>query len=137
MNRIAIVLILILTVSCTYNSENRKLIEEIELIREQAVHIHDDVMERLGELNSLQKSLELILMDSLSKNSADEIANVITLLNEADKSMWDWMHNFDVAYANENDSITLEYYNRKLNEIEYIKSLFDSSMTRADKLSEN
>lgn len=137
MNHITIILTLILTVSCTNNSENRRLIKEIELSREQAVHIHDDVMERMGALNSLKKSLELELTNSLSMNNTDEIVDVITLLAEADKSMWDWMHNFNVAYANQNDSVTLEYYNRKLKEIGYVKSLFDTSMTRADKLSEN
>ena len=88
----------------------------------------------MSELNSIRKKLQLIVIDSTAIGSYYEISLAINELLKADKSMWDWMHNFDVTYTHENDSLTLSYYKNKLKEINDVELLFDSSMAGASKL---
>ncbi len=132
MKHVLIILILSLTVSCTNNTENSTLKSEIDLSRTQAVKIHDELMEKMGELNSLKKELEVMAADSGYIDRNAEIELFIHSIIVADKSMWDWMHNFNVAYADENDSVTLIYFEEKKKSIEHVKVLFDSAISSAN-----
>lgn len=134
MRKIVVFILLILTVSCNETKRNTEVEKEISLTRIHAVEVHDKLMKKMGELNSMRKKLQLIVMDSTAIGSYDEISLAINELLKADKSMWDWMHNFDVTYAHENDSLTLGYYKNKLKEINDVELLFDSSMAGASKL---
>lgn len=133
MKIINIIFILLLTASCTH-SNNDKVLGEIELTKSNAIELHDSLMADMGKLNLIKKRLKSRLENSDSV--IEKIENAILKVDKADKAMWDWMHNFDVAYSHQDDSITLHYYRAKLSDIKEVKEKFDSAFYKSNKLLE-
>ena len=129
-------LLLFLTVSCSYKSGKGAILERSEFKKTEAIKVHDELMAQMGELRSLEKKLLVVLLnnDSLDRNDSIEIA--IKRVEAADKSMWDWMHDFDVAYVADTDSLTFIYFDSKLESIQHVKMLFDSAIYKSLKLVE-
>jgi hypothetical protein len=129
-----IFLLLIITVSCTSKSDINNAQKRIEANRSTTIDIHDELMENMGDLRSLKKSLLIKKLDTALQFSNDQIELAIKGIDHADYTMWDWMHNFDVTYTHEDDSVTLKYYKAKLKSIEEVKMLFDSAIIKATKI---
>ena len=134
MKSLSIALLLIITVSCNNISTNETVLEQIELYKSDAIVVHDELMIQLGQLKLLKNKLQKMDSDSIFLDQRENIEFAIGTIDEADKSMWDWMHNFDVTYANEEDSVVLMYYESKLRSIEQVKLLFDSAISKANKM---
>ncbi|MEM9981856.1 MAG: hypothetical protein AAF734_05125, partial [Bacteroidota bacterium] len=88
---------LTLLVFSACDEQNSKL-EQQNALEEEVLAVHDSIMPRMGQLKALKKAFE----DSLASSAADSIANDqlkivfqnnLQVLEEADKAMWDWMHN--------------------------------------------
>lgn len=129
-----LVILLIVTVSCNSGSKNERLNNQIDLNKTEAIEVHDELMVDLGKLHELKKQLEKNDEDSIPLERSNAIKIAIKKIEIADKSMWDWMHNFDVSFQHQNDSITLKYYNDKLSGIKKVKELFDSAIWSGNKL---
>ena len=134
MKSLSIALLLIITVSCNNISTNETVLEQIELYKSDAIVVHDELMIQLGQLKLLKNKLQKMDNDSIFLDQHENIEFAIGTIDEADKSMWDWMHNFDVTYANEEDSVVLMYYESKLRSIEQVKLLFDSAISKGNKM---
>ena len=132
MNNIYVILLLVLTVACNKTSNSNEFASQIKKSKSDAITIHDELMTEMGNLNSLKKKLEIIAQDSLSEEIND-VKISITAIEKADKSMWDWMHNFDVTYAHDDDSITLEYYRSQLDDIKKVRQLFNEAFSQGEK----
>lgn len=130
------VILLIVTVSCNSGSNSERFNSQIELSKSEVLEVHDELMLDLGRLQALKKQLEKNDEDSILLERSNVIKVAIENIETADKSMWDWMHNFDGSYKHQNDSITLLYYQTKLNEIQHVKQLFDSAIYNGNTLAE-
>ncbi len=135
MKRILTISILFLTVSCSNISSNEQILKEIDFNKSEAIELHDELMAKMGELKSLKKQLNILVADSI-ENKNGEIELSVVKIEQADKSMWDWMHDFDIAYTNDNDSITLNYFEAKLESIRKVENLFDSAIYQSNQLIE-
>lgn len=127
-------LILSLTVSCGYQSQSKLLEKELHAKKEKNINLHDELMEKMSVLNSTKKLLQALREDSTFEGNQDDFIIAINALVESDKSMWDWMHNFDIAYKNENDSISLIYFEDKYKILQKIDTAFDASISEGEKL---
>ncbi len=129
---------LLLTVSCTNTSDNIKTNENIESQKQLILNIHDDLMLDMGELKNLTKALDVIVEDSVQGAKTQIIASVaIEHLQMADKAMWDWMHQFDIAFQGDKDSLTLNYFLHQYKLIKEVQVLFDESKVEAEELIPN
>lgn len=113
--------------SCVTNSNTSDYTSEIKNTKAKTIETHDLLMENMGRLRSLKK--QILTKDSLNLNSIELLAKI----DSADKSMWDWMHQFKVNYEAENDSLTLSYFEDKFNKINEVQLLFDSAIIRSER----
>lgn len=74
--------------SCT-DAENRSKVEEK---KKSVMEIHDIAMEKMSDMVKLKSKLKSKLNTDTS--NIDELKKVILDLEDADKLMWDWMHNY-------------------------------------------
>jgi len=69
--------------------------QAVEALEKEVMAIHDEVMPKMSQLESLTTSLQTELnkpeLDSMLRM---EIQNSITLLEAGDSLMWNWMHNY-------------------------------------------
>ncbi len=107
---------------------------DIETVKLQTIELHDKLMLDMGKLSEIKKSLEVIAKDSSDTIQLSNILNAINQLSSADKAMWDWMHNFDIAYQAEQDSLILIYFDLQLKKIQEVNSLFETSIFEGEKL---
>lgn len=76
----------------------------IEQAEKEVFVIHDEIMPQMGQLMEYKKTLsqEIMVIDSLLKIKAidslqkrkDQALSLSSLLEEADKGMMDWMHDY-------------------------------------------
>ena len=75
--------------TCKSNDPNQ--IEE-EITHEKLMEVHDEVMPKMGEINSLRNKLIKISKDnSINENDLAVVNEAIKYLEQADDSMMDWM----------------------------------------------
>ena len=134
MKKIFGVLLFVLAVSCSSTSSDEKIFQQIEIVKSDAIDIHDKLMIQMGDLKSRKKELGELL--KVSNDSTKKIELYIQSITDADQAMWDWMHNFNISYLESNDSLTLVYFEAKLKGIEEVKLLFDSAMSQSEELVE-
>lgn len=128
------ILVLVLTVACNNNSSSDEIASHVNSSKSDAIELHDEIMADMGKLNSLKKSLQSYKKNTSNENNKD-LSLAIESIEKADKSMWDWMHNFNATFIHEDDSITLLYYQSKLDEIKKVKKLFSIAFSEGKKFS--
>ncbi len=127
--------LLLLTISCTNTSRNSQTDEQIESQKQLILNIHDDLMPDMSEFKKLTKALNIIEGDSiLEENVRNSSSEAILNLQLADKAMWDWMHQFNIAFKDNNDSLTLTYYKHQYELIKEVEVLFEESRVEAEML---
>lgn len=91
----SIIILATLFLSCN-GGENQKL----EILQDEVMAIHDEVMPKMGEIMSLKEQLNtsLAAIDSTKANygaikvASDSLTNLLT---EADNNMMDWMDEYN------------------------------------------
>lgn len=69
--------------------------QEVENLEKEVMFIHDEVMPKMSQLESLRTSLEAELnTPELDSTLRLEIQSSIAKLQAGDSLMWDWMHNY-------------------------------------------
>ncbi len=135
MRKIILVLSLLnITIACSLNSKKNSYNIDIEKVKSQTIELHDKLMLDMGKLLKVKKTLEVMAKDSSDAAQLSNTLNAINQLYSADKAMWDWMHNFDIAYRVEQDSVTLLYFDSQLRMIQEVDSLFETSIAEGQKI---
>lgn len=112
-------------ISLLSSCENEK-VQEAKKLNQQIMVVHDEVMPKLGELNSLKQHVKQYSQITSPENAAlkDSLIQGILVLTEADEAMMNWMAQY-------------EYPNPKLNDEEILKYLTaqkDSVKQMSDKI---
>lgn len=115
--------------------------KEINALKETCIHIHDEVMPRMGEISELRTSLRewKRTVDGDTTDSlytlGETIWTHVILLDSADESMMEWMANYEPSYeeAHPADS-AIVYYTAQKAEIERVKTLMEKSINDAKNL---
>lgn len=72
-------------------------------MEEEVMYIHDDVMPKMSDIMKHKEKINELLTDSTWHESNPEyvvnLRNTLDKLNEAEKEMWDWMHNYSDVYG--------------------------------------
>lgn len=97
--------------------------------------IHDEVMPRMSEINSLAKSIQGITADStISAEVKSAGEKQLEVLSEADNAMWDWMYalrQLPELRASGNHEETMKYIGRETVRIADVKTLMLRSIEDA------
>ncbi len=135
MRLILISTVLFITFSCTPSNKPPNWREKIEFEKGKVLNLHDTLMLELKDVSKLLKSLDIAIKDStLDQKTIETYELAIDELVNADKKMWDWMHNFDIAYQADQDSTTLVYFKNQFIKIDSVRLLFESSISTGEEL---
>ncbi len=95
--------------------------------------VHDEVMARMPQLDSLAGLLKERINSAADSLQANEIRQALTALEVADQAMWDWMHGFDAtAIKALPDSLALARLRLERQRIDSVAGLFDSATAGAN-----
>lgn len=113
--------------SCNNESESKK---QYEQNFEEVLRIHDEVMPKMGELNTLSMQLKERI-DTSSKDS-HKYEEAITALEDAHDFMMDWMHDFSDDYVRNQPAL------EELSEEEFIEKNqgLQDEIVKANKMKE-
>ena len=123
-------LLLIVLFSCTDKKQE---------VIDKAIQIHDEVMPKMEDIMKLKDQLETNLHELEQDSTADsfEVDNytqVISDLNQAEKAMRDWMHDFDVNFEAETQEEILTYFEGQKKKIEMVSEITNSAIESANEL---
>jgi hypothetical protein len=97
--------------------------------------IHDEVMPRMSEINSLAKSVEAIIADgTLGAEIKTAAEQRLEALSQADNAMWDWMYalkQLPQLRQEGNHEETMKYIGRETVRIADVKTLMIQSIEDA------
>lgn len=117
MKNLLIILLLLSSCAQQEKKENTHEIDEIETSEayKETMTVHDEVMPKMDNIVQLKKQLK-VKIDSLSLGSNPDTASINALntqvveLENADKAMMDWMHQFDGSKKSDTTEAIIQYY---------------------------
>lgn len=104
--------LVVLTLAACSNEK----VDEVQLLKDEVIAIHDEVMPYMGELKSLKKELEhksdsLAQQDSLNyQNKINELNELAKKLDDAFEGMFVWMRQFKAPDADTDSEIAVAYF---------------------------
>lgn len=138
---VSIILLLLLGIgmitSCIESQESTATEDaEVEVLYEEVMYIHDDVMPKMGAINQYQEEIKVLLADEeilKDDEKHTQLKTMLTDLNDAEKAMWDWMHNFSDLYgqANTKDE-KLDYLSKEKEVISIVRDEMLTSIKNAE-----
>ncbi len=139
MKKIVTTLLIVCLISLS-SCKNEKKIEGPTQM-EQVMEIHDEVMPKMGTIGKLVGQLKP-MADSLGMESAE--AKAMKDLQEANKSMMDWMQEFgdkfdseEILDGKELSKEKVQLLNEEEEKIEAVKEAINSSIARAEEILKN
>jgi hypothetical protein len=136
MRTVIFILVLVLTISC---KENKK-VKEGPTQMEEVMMVHDEVMPKMGTLSKLVAELKT-KVDTTTSGKEYEVA--MKDLQEANKSMMDWMMGFGERFDSdeilEGKALTpekIEWLNEEEEKVNVLKEQINSSIEKAEALLE-
>lgn len=107
----------------TYEITSDPAIDQAKLY-DAVMNIHDDVMPKLADINKIKVSLVSRLKNNKNIDSATKkvIDDLITQMNDANKSMFDWMHAFKQKGSDVSHDDYMKYLNEEKVKISEVKT---------------
>lgn len=104
---------------------------ENEALYDEVMKIHDEGMEKMGEIHRLKKVLkERLAAQNTERKTALE--GVIAKLDSADKGMMDWMHNFDPVHDTDDKEAYREFLESELAKVTKVRQDIMEALERAN-----
>lgn len=130
------IIFLLLIASC----KEEKKVEEGSTQMEEVMAIHDEVMPKMGKLGNLVAQLKP-MADSLGAESPE--AKAMRDLQQANKSMMDWMRDFgdrfdsdEILEGKELSTEKKKWLDEEEEKVKEVKEQINSSITQAEALLE-
>lgn len=108
---------------------------EINLVKKEALDIHDEVMPKMGELRRTRKDL-MLQADTLMEVDSSRAQMLLEASDEiatANESMMDWMRNFEPEYEGTEEEI-LDYFTKQKVLIEEVREAMNESLEKGNKM---
>ena len=113
---------------------------DADRLQKEVEAIHDETMAKIGALRYYQDTLGTLLraMNTDSTGSyaeeAESFTMTLSVLNEADDAMMDWMRNYNPGNAEMSREERLKYLQSEKNKILEVQDKMDSAISRAESL---
>lgn len=106
---------------------------EDQLLHDKVMAIHDEVMPKMSDIHRLKKELRAEI-DSTQQEELESIARQLVLLNDADESMMDWMHELQIP---EERTAKIEYLEGQVPLIENVRDKMLTAIETSEELLED
>lgn len=107
-----------------------------DVLLEEVMKIHDDVMPKVKDIHRLKKQLEIQLTATNEGVDKKEIQAVYDQLEAADNSMWDWMKNYRQPDKDTPQEEIISYLKKEKVSISKVSKDMLSSIAAGEKLLE-
>lgn len=139
MKKIVTTLLIVCLISLNSCKNEKKMEGPTQM--EEVMNIHDEVMPKMGTIGKLVGQLKP-MADSLGMESAE--AKAMKDLQEANKSMMDWMQEFgnkfdpeEILEGKELSEEKMQLLDEEEEKIKAVKEAINSSIARAEELLKN
>ena len=106
---------------------------EDQLLHDKVMAIHDEVMPKMSDIHRLKKELRAEI-DSTQQEELESITRQLVLLNDADESMMDWMHELKIP---EERTAKIEYLEGQVPLIENVRDKMLAAIETSEELLED
>ena len=140
-NAIAFGSLWLLFAACTNDHQHQNSQSNYNELEEKVMAVHDEVMPKMGQMKVLKKQLGAA-KDSLArqKPANDSLIQIlqsrIEALEQADRAMWDWMHQYKVP-THEDDSAIVAYLEDEMKRVTEVKEKMLQSIEQGKSLSQS
>ena len=121
---------------CTKNSQQDHDCSSDECLKQRAydkvIAVHDKVMPRLAEISLLKEKIEAQIKVSDDSVVIADWRTLLVTLDNADKSMWDWMHQFNGDLADMSIDEAFAYLKQQQAKIDEVKEKVDGAIKQAE-----
>ena len=103
---------------------------------DQVMEIHDEVMPKMQDIYNLKKDIQDQITNTpgMVKEQKEEFQRMITKLDSAERSMMDWMHQFNLPDSLDNES-KREYLETEMEKIRKVRDLTNEALKEASAVS--
>jgi outer membrane murein-binding lipoprotein Lpp len=116
--------VLVLTVLTGCIDDKKK---EIDLLGEEVIKLHDEVMPMMDDLYQMRMQLQKKLTTLTTEEDSTKVLETIVVLQNAEEHMMNWMRNFNPGYEGANTEETIQYLLDQKNAIQVVSK----QMTKA------
>jgi hypothetical protein len=132
----------ILILLAFFQSCGNKQLEENKLLREKIIDIHDEVMPKMGQLKSLEKSAlqkaeELQNSESPDLAKVDSLKNLASKLNQAYEGMFVWMRQYSTEDGDQSSEQVKAYLDEQFLLVTKVNEDIKSALEDADVVIKN
>ncbi|WP_051287060.1 hypothetical protein [Algoriphagus mannitolivorans] len=125
--------------SLIFQSCGNSQIDANKKLREEVIAVHDEVMPKMGQLKSLEKS-SLQMAEDLANSSEPDSARIVALkelatqLDQAYESMFVWMRQYDVEDGEKTPEEVKAYLEEQMKKVSLVNQDIKSALEKADSL---
>jgi hypothetical protein len=113
---------------------NEQSLENNQL-REEIIAVHDQAMEKIGYMYELEIKLQTISQPEPAQKK--DVDDAVSRLQEANKLMFDWMHQYQTLAVDAEPERDNAYRNSQLLLIKEVQRLTNEAIQKAEKLLED
>jgi len=133
------ILFLILTSFLVVNGCGPKSPTENEILREEVIAVHDEVMPKMGKLKSLERKAlekvnELETEDPVDSVRVEEFKALAYDLSHAHDSMFDWMHQYEPVDGDQSEEELKEYLDNQMVLVSEVNVEMKKALAKAEDL---
>ncbi len=118
--------------------KEKKALENIKQMEEEAMVIHDEIMPEMDSLRQLRKQLEKKLKESTSGAQEEKLQRAINDLAVAEEKMMSWMNKWTKEYKPATDTLSLDLRKQKVDslylEVEKLREEWRKSLEKASSI---
>jgi len=108
---------------------------ENERIRKEIIRVHDEAMEKIGYMYELETELQTIGNHAGTPDKKQEVIELaIANLQRANRSMFDWMHQYQTLAVSKEISSDTQYRVEQLQKIEEVQLLTINAISAAEEI---
>lgn len=116
--------------------EQQDELQSWQVLEQEVMEIHDEVMPKMGDMNNMRKKLlEINASRELADSTRAAVIKTIQDLETADSLMWQWMYDYSRP-SGDSPADALQYLEKEKVRVTRVKDAINSSMAEASKLIE-
>ncbi|HCZ37371.1 MAG TPA: hypothetical protein DHV26_15730 [Cytophagales bacterium] len=104
-----------------------------QVLYDQVMDVHDEVMPQMDEIMKLKRSLQEQIANTpdMVVERKEQLEKIISNLDSASNSMMDWMHKFNPLPDSVDQELAREYLEGEMEKIRNVKTLMLESIDKA------
>lgn len=124
----------------TISSCGEKKKSQQDLLYDEVIAIHDEIMPKMGDIMKYKKLLtqrvNTLIDEGMEENAVtiEAVKKAVADLEVSHEEMMDWMHQFNPEFKDMTEKEIMDYLNDQKTKIEQVGKTTSEALTNAEKL---